>query len=377
MILAAVRGSDFGVTIADATLPDLPLVYANKAFERLTGYSFDEIVGRNCRFLQGPETSKKAVDRLREAIQNEQPITTLLLNYRKDRSKFWNRLQLTPIHDSDGALRAYMSVQIDITKDVSYTTVDHERQKVETLGRLAGGVAHELNNALQPIILMAETLRDEMPEAGDDLRPCVDSILEHAHFAKEVVAGVLTFARREQTKTDAFDLQEIVAEVIAFASEFLPSGVRVEEPNVGAGLKSIEAAVINVNRAAFAQLFTNMFKNASDAMQGDGRIDVALDVRDLEGEAAALCDLEPGRYAVIDVSDSGPGIPPENLIRVFDPFFTTKRPGEGTGLGLSTAYGIARGWAGTITAASNGGAHFTIYIPLAPPGGPSASLESE
>lgn len=248
---------------------------------------------------------------------------------------------------------------------------------METLGRLAGGVAHELNNALQPIILMAETLRDEMPEAGADLRPCVDSILEHAHFAKDVVAGVLTFARREQTKTDAFDLQEIVAEVIAFASEFLPSGVRVEERAAGAGLKSAEAAVINVNRAAFAQLFTNMFKNASDAVQGVGRIDVVLDVRDLEGEAAALCGLEPGRYAVIDVADTGPGIAPEHLIRVFDPFFTTKRPGEGTGLGLSTAYGIARGWAGTITAASNGGAHFTIYIPLAPAGGPSASLESE
>tara|TARA_B100000676_G_scaffold293215_1_gene329682 strand:+ start:664 stop:1749 length:1086 start_codon:yes stop_codon:yes gene_type:complete len=154
LILEAVRSSNFGVTIADATLPDLPLQYVNSAFEDITGYAFAEIKGRNCRFLQGPDTDQEAVSDIRRAIHREEPLTTMLLNYRKDGTRFWNRLQLSPIHDAKKRLRAYMSVQIDITRDVSERTIERERQKMEHLGKLASGISHELNNALQPILLM-------------------------------------------------------------------------------------------------------------------------------------------------------------------------------------------------------------------------------
>jgi len=105
-----------GITIADALLPDMPLIYANRGFERLTGYAVEEVLGRNCRFLQGPGTDPAALNKLRSAIRERRECTVLLLNYRKDGSAFWNRLAITPVHDPSGRVTHFIGVQSDVTE---------------------------------------------------------------------------------------------------------------------------------------------------------------------------------------------------------------------------------------------------------------------
>jgi len=360
LILEAVRSSNFGVTIADATLPALPLQYVNSAFEDITGYSFAEIKGQNCRFLQGPDTDPDAVSDIRRAISREEPITTMLLNYRKDGTRFWNRLQLSPIHDAEKRLRAYMSVQIDITRDVSERTIERERQKMEQLGKLASGISHELNNALQPILLMSGQLDALLQDGAGDERVCADSILEHATYAKEIVERILLFSRHGQLKKTKVPLAESLSNVVQFAREALPDSVAFDVQIDD----SIASATAEFNATELMQVFTNLILNATQAMNGTGEIKIAANRVELTENAASVVGLRSGSFAQIDVIDNGSGIPESDISRIFDPYFTTKRLGEGTGLGLSIAYGIARDWGGTIAVSNEAaGARFSVFIP--------------
>lgn len=374
LILTAVRSSNFGVTIADARQSDFPLIYANSAFLEMTGYTSEDTVGHNCRFLQGPETDKKAVLRLRDAINNEQATTVLILNYRKDQSKFWNRLQLSPIHNKQGELLAYMSIQIDITQDVTYTTIERRRQKMETLGLLAGGVAHELNNALQPIILMAEVIKDGLGDDKELLEHCSDTILENANFAKDVVSGILNFARHEHADPEIINIQTLVKDISKFATDILPSTATLSYSMAPDLNDIIDTLSVEVNRTEFTQLFINLIANASDAMGGSGVVSLDLDIDDLDAIRAGGKNIDPGRFIKICVSDTGPGILEADLVKIFQPFYSTKQPGQGTGLGLSTAYAISQDWGGTIIAQSHKGAQFTVFIPVASPADLSAKI---
>jgi len=128
-----------GVTIADATLPDMPLIYANAGFERLTGYAVDEVLGRNCRFLQGPETDQDAVEEIRRAIREERQCLVEILNYRKNGTKFWNRLSITPVRNSDGELTHFIGVQSDVS----------ERRQAEEQLRCVNRTLQEINDRMR------------------------------------------------------------------------------------------------------------------------------------------------------------------------------------------------------------------------------------
>jgi phosphoserine phosphatase RsbU/P len=126
-----------GITIADARLPDNPLIYANEGFERLTGYGVAEVIGRNCRFLQGPGTYPGAVEELRTAITNRQAVTVTLLNYRKDGRPFWNRLSITPVRDTAGAVTHFIGVQSDVTEEKqAKDELEQANKRLEAVGRI-------------------------------------------------------------------------------------------------------------------------------------------------------------------------------------------------------------------------------------------------
>ncbi len=370
LMLRAAETSCFGMTLADARMPDLPLIYANKAFSVMTGYEPKEALGHNCRFLQGPDTDPESVATIKQCLQRRSAATVLLLNYRKDGSRFWNRFQLSPVNDEAGELCAYLGMQVDITEEMDRFGLETERQKLETLGRVAGGVAHELNNALQPILLYAELLTDEASLSPDLLRQCSKGILEHARFASDVVSEVLSFARRDKHGDQLHDAKSIIREATDFAVEYLPSSVTLERQGFERG-GPLEGNRIRVNRTALFQVMTNLFRNAADATRDKGRIVVTLWQSD-DRSVADLCraggadDGQHKSYVVISVADNGHGIDPETLKHIFEPFFTTKAPGEGTGLGLSTIYGIVERWGGRIFADSvpGKGTTFRIRIPV-------------
>lgn len=364
LMLRAAETSSFGLTLADVRKPDMPLVYANRAFRAMTGYEAAEVLGRNCRFLQGPETDPDSVAKIRQTLKGESSSTILLLNYRKDGSRFWNRFQMSPVRDESDRLVAYLGMQVDITEDVDRIGLETERQKLETLGRLAGGVAHELNNALQPILLFAEMLErtgDLDPQAQID---CARGIVENARFASNVVSQILAFARRDKGGDSDHEALAILTQAVDFAADYLPAGISLERRGFDTATVPAEGRV-TVNRTALYQVMANLFKNAASAMNDRGRLAVGLALLPVGLEPAAG---ESERRPAIEISviDDGSGIDPETLKHIFEPFFTTKAPGQGTGLGLSTIYGIVERWGGRVGAESvlGEGSVFRVLIPV-------------
>ena len=165
---AAVHATRMPMVVADPRQPDTPLVFANEAFLEMTGYSIAEILGKNCRFLQGPDTDPSTVALIGEAIRAEKELTVELLNYRKDGSTFWNALFLTPVRGESGELLYYFSSQLDVSRRRDAEAALRQAQKMEALGQLTGGIAHDFNNLLQVITGNAEVATARARNAAPD-----------------------------------------------------------------------------------------------------------------------------------------------------------------------------------------------------------------
>ena len=146
------RSVTSGISVANASLPDLPLVYVNPAFEVMTGYSLEDVQGKNCRFLQGPQTDQAEVTKLREAIQDGREVVVILKNFRKDGTAFWNEFSLSPIRSRDGQLTHFVGIQTDVTARVEFEAALRESEKLAAVGRLASSIAHEINNPLESVM---------------------------------------------------------------------------------------------------------------------------------------------------------------------------------------------------------------------------------
>jgi PAS domain S-box-containing protein len=360
LIKLAIDSSMFSIVISDASLPDLPLVYVNRQFEALTGYKAEEIIGRNCRFLQGPETNKNAISEISKAISRREPTTTNLLNYRKDGSKFWNRFQISPFFNEQGSLEGFMGIQVDMTFHVEDSYLRTERLKLETLGQIAGSVAHDFGNTLQPIGLFAEELSDICTHLPDDLREKAESytaaILEQASIGSSISKQLLTYSNpsaRSIAKENALDL---FISAHRFATRMLPNKMlAVTEVETGFD----KDLTVSIETNALSQALMNIFSNAAKATGGKGRIWVSL--RE-EGGVCQSEQAEGDRQIRIDVRDNGCGISDQDIGRVFDPFFTTRIAGEGSGLGLYAVSRLAREWGGSVSIDSIPGEGTTVSL---------------
>lgn len=359
-ITFAIDSSTFSIVIADARLPDLPLIYVNRQFETLTGYAAEEIIGRNCRFLQGPDTNRDAVAEISDAISRRKPLMTNLLNYRKDGSTFWNRFQISPIFDEQGSLEGFMGIQVDMTLDAEDAAFQAERLKLETLGQIAGSVAHDLGNTLQPIRLMTEELADICTHLPEDLREQAKSytsaILEQASIGASISKQFLTYSdpsTRSIVKEKALNL---FVSAHRFASRLLPKKmIAVTELETGFD----KSLTISIEANALNQALMNIFANAAKATGGEGSLWVSL--RE-EPAADEYQQAEGDRQIRIDVRDNGCGIADADIGRVFDPFFTTRGAGEGSGLGLFAVSRLAREWGGSASIHSIPGEGTTVSL---------------
>ncbi|WP_167525292.1 PAS domain-containing sensor histidine kinase [Roseomonas genomospecies 6] len=350
-LLAIIDASPISISVADARLPDAPLVYVNRRFQSLTGYEPADILGRNCRFLQGPGSDPGTVAAIRRAVAQGDRIDTRILNYRKDGTPFVNALMLAPIRDSDGTVTAYIGFQSDVTEEARREEAERQRQRMEVMGRMMGGVAHEINNLLQPITLLTEELSDR--HAGDADGPYLDMVLDCARKARRIIGDLLAFSRPAKRATDPVTAGELMAATLPLVCKAVGPGVVLSERIATAGA----ALTLRADRTAFAQVLLNLAGNAAAAVGGTGTIDVTLDLEPADG-------TEP-RRARITVADAGCGMGPAILERAFEPFFTTKPVGQGTGLGLSVVYGLVKDMGGDITLASTPGVGTvaTVFLP--------------
>ncbi len=269
-------------------------------------------------------------------------------------------LQAYERHTSDGGT---VGIHIDVTEARLREGAEREREKLAALGQLAGGVAHEINNLLQPAITLPEMVRDRLPPDDLESREDLDCVVEGARKVREIVRNILLFARKEDPRLVPLDLAVELRAAIGFVRGLMPPSISVCEENLEAHLGCRVAA----NKTQLTQVLTNLLVNAAQATKGTGTVTVSVSTTQPTAEEASELSVEPGRsYLAVSVADTGSGMDAATQAHIFEPFFTTKPIGQGTGLGLSVVYGILRSWGGAIMVRSalGQGTTFILHVPL-------------
>ncbi|MBD1847680.1 PAS domain-containing protein [Cyanobacteria bacterium FACHB-63] len=478
----AIDSASDSILLSDPNQPDNPIIYANPAFSKLAGYQPEEVVGSNCRFLQGPGTDREVVAQIREAITQQQEFQATLLNYRKDGQPFWNELKIAPIRSDAGKLLYFVGIQTDVTErkqaeeqlqvqsrlldqsqdailvlnlenrilfwnnsatclfgwtmneavggyidellfeefppqlrqaqtavmnqgewqgelqhqgkggqkiivDSRWTLIrdqagqpqsvlvistniterkqaEDQRQRTqrfESISTVTGGMAHNINNALTPVLMSIQLLANKLPDESS--QKLLASIEANTRRSADVVGQVLSFVQGLKGDQNTFSLETLLVDIAAIQTQSSPPNILVRT-NIAPDLW-----LVSGNQAQLHQMLLNLCENACDAMLEGGILCISAEniwvCADL---ARTNVDAKMGSYVVITVSDTGVGIPTKNLNRIFEPFFTTKEFGKGTGLGLSMVAGIVRGHEGFINVKSgiNKGTRLKVYLPAQP-----------
>jgi PAS domain S-box-containing protein len=351
-----------GILIADARSPDQPVVYVSPAFERLTGYSAAELLGRNCRLLQGKDTDPGAVAIIREAIQQQRSCRVELLNYRKDQTPFWNALTIAPITEmgpSGERVTHFIGIQTDVTERRSLEAQFWQAQKMEAIGRLAGGIAHDFNNLLTVINGYSDVLLAELCPSAPQHGPLLE-IRSAGQRAAALTAQLLALSRKTLVKPTVVDLNAALQTLSQLLGRLLGEKIALTT-SLQPGL-----ARIKIDPGQLDQVIMNLALNARDAMPQGGQL--RIETQDLTlrtKDALSYPDCRPGPYVRLVVADTGCGMTDEVKAKLFEPFFTTKEQGKGTGLGLATVYGIIKQAGGQLGVSSqvDCGTRFTLLFP--------------
>ena len=362
---SAVQQAKESIIITDAQL-DLPgpaIIFVNPAFTTMTGYTSEEVIGKTPRLLQGPRTDKTVLRRLRETLQKGEVFEGEAVNYRKGGKEFDLEWQVAPLRDSAGAITHFVAIQRDITARKQMETKLTQSQKLETVGKLAGGIAHEFNSIMTAIIGQSELLLNDLP-LRDPLLKNAREIRLAADRAATLTRQLLAYGRKQILQPEILDLNSVLAEMETMLRHLLGKNSDVSIiPS--AGLKPVK-----VDAGQIEQVIVNIVMNAADAMPNGGKLTLETANVTLDQEYVAhFPGLKAGEYVQLAITDTGLGMSNEVKARLFEPFFTTKDVGQGTGLGLATCYGILKQSGGHISVYSESarGATFKIYLPQVEP----------
>ena len=347
IFFAAVQMSRMPMCLTDPHRDDNPIIFCNLAFEKLCGYAQDEILGRNCRFLQGEATDPAALVEIRRALGAGEDVHQELLNYRRDGTPFWNALFISPVFDTAGRLTYYFASQLDVTRRREAEAVLQQSQRMETLGSMASSLAHEFNNLMTIVLANLDRLEGEV--ASERGRKSVERATWGARRATRLTDQMLSFARREFHDSQVLDVNLTLANCDSILDQMAGTKVGVRLA-LSAGTLP---AVLDASQLEMALL--NLVRNAADAAPADGRIVIATRACLLDG---------PGSPAAVEVSvaDTGCGMTPEVAQKAMEPFFTTKALGKGTGLGLSMVRGFVEQSGGRLELQTGAGAGTTVRM---------------
>ena len=349
------RSVTSGISVSNAQLPDMPLVYVNPAFEAMTGYSLEEVVGKNCRFLQNGDHNQPGLTLVREALKARREVNATIKNYRTDGTSFWNELSLSPIFNRDGELTHFVGIQTDVTSRVEFEAALRESEKLAAVGRLAASIAHEINNPLESVmnlLYLARQADDEAPR--DQYLAMADKELQRV---AQITSQSLRFYR-QSTKPQAVRCKDLLESVLDVYE------ARAANLNIQIELRERMAESIVCLESEIRQVLSNLIRNAMDAMHGKpGR----LLVRSREST-----DWKSQRRGVtLTFADTGSGISPETMAKLYTAFFTTKGI-AGTGLGLWVSAEIVKRHQGKLRARSQHkpGSSWTVFQLFLPYQGP-------
>ena len=297
-------------------------------------------------------------ERLWRTIASGRTWTGTLVNRRKDGSRYVEDATIAPVRDAGGRTVSYVAVKRDITAQRLLEEELRQAQKMESIGRLAGGVAHDFNNILQLIMSYVE-LSLQKVDAAVPLRQHLLEIQRAAHRSAALTGHPLAFARKQTASPKVIDLNEAVAGTQRMIRRLIGEDIEL------AWLPCGELARVRIDPAQLDQIIANLAVNARDAIDGVGKLVLKTGVVAIDTDSvAAHPGIEPGDYVQLAVTDDGCGMDTEVLAHLFEPFFTTKAVGRGTGLGLATIYGIVRQNDGFIAVESEPGRGTTFRIHL-------------
>ncbi len=334
--------------------------YVNPAFEKLTGYSSAEAVGQNPSFLSSGQQATPLYRELWENISVGNVYNNITVNRKKNGELYYVDENISPIRDVAGNITNFVSNGRDLTKRLRLEEQLLQAQKMDAVGRLAGGVAHDFNNLLTIITSYAELALDSVAP-GSPTQNRLEEILSAARRAAELTRQLLAFSRNQPQALRVADVNPAVAGIYKTLQRLIGEDVElIFLPGEGLGQLRFDPLQIE-------QILMNLAANARDAMPEGGKCTIATSNIYLDEEYVARKNsvIPTGRYVSLTMTDTGSGISPDHLPHIFDPFYTTKPSGKGTGLGLATVYGIVKQNHGFVWAYSEGGMGtvFKIYLP--------------
>ena len=333
-------------------------IYVSPAFERIWGQSCESAYRDTKRYLEAIHEDDRARVETRLPSLVSGDYDEIYRIRRPDGTIAWIHSRAFPIHDAKGNVVRIAGVATDITAQRQLEQQLAQAQRIDSIGRLAGGIAHDFNNFLTVILTSVEMSLDKLPSAAD-FRSDLEAIKDAGVRAARLTSQLLTFARRQLVAPVRLDLNDVVRQIEGLLQRTMGEHIELRTAF------EVDLGAVRGDRAQLEQVVVNLAINARDAMPNGGCLkietrNVTIGPHAAEGRAGA----EPGDYVVLVVSDTGVGIPNENLPHIFEPFFTTKPTGQGTGLGLATCHGIVHKAGGVILVDSTVGSGTAITVML-------------
>lgn len=363
LLIQALESARDGILITDL---QGVILEVNRALQELTGYSRQELLGQTPRLMKSPLHRAEVFAQMWQTILARRSWQGELTNRRKDGSLFEVSLTVSPIVDSQGRMTHFVGIQRDITEHKQLERALLQAQKMQSVGTLAGGVAHEFNNLLAGINGYAALgLRE--PDIGPTLQDFLQRIVSLSERAAGLTRQLLAFARKPALTRQQTAMVDLVRNTAELVGRTLYQDVRVDLP---CEEREHQTLIVEADANQLQQALVNLALNARDALLAEAGQPILFRLRSVvlsQEQAAFPQQVPPGDYVLVEVEDSGSGMSAEVLNQALDPFFTTKEVGQGTGLGLSMVFGIVQGHQGYLTLDSvlGRGTRVGLYLPRA------------
>lgn len=346
------------------------ILYVNQGFEKVTGYTRQAVLGQNIRMLGNGDLRGAYNREMRETLARGEVWHGRLSSQRKDGTVFDEEATISPVRDKHGKIVSHVAVKRDITRELQLERQVIQAQKMEAVGLLAGGLAHDYNNILAANMMLLSLLFDD-PLLTPSLREGLESLQVGEERAAALTRQLLVFSRNQPMQIKTLELNALVREEFKMLRRLLGEHIDLNL------FSQDDPAWVEADAGMIEQVIMNLCINARDAMPKGGCLTVSIRIVEQNESQAAGCHSKPGRvFACLSVADTGFGMSEEMQQRIFEPFYTTKEAGKGTGLGLATVYGIVKqhcGWI-EVTSQPGIGSEFRVYLPAsAGAGGETAS----
>ncbi len=360
LLYSAINQSHDSVVITDA---DAKIEYVNPAFSRITGYSYEEVIGQNPRILQSGRHSAKFYQIIWKNLSGKKTWKGLIVNKRKNGEEYQEEATITPVVDSKGRIHHYVAMKRDVSQEVVLERKLARAEKMQAIGLMASGVAHDLNNILSGIVGYPELLLLRLPK-DSNLRKPIETIQESGQRAAAVVSDLLTVAKGAAAAREGHDLNALVRQYLD-SPEFHRLKSLYPKVTVRQQLDANRANIL-CSSVHIKKCLMNLVLNAAEAIIDDGTIRISTQNQQIVKTDSLVGALKEGDYVVLNVQDTGTGISDSDLEHVFEPFYTRKVMGRsGSGLGLTVVWNTVQDHNGHIHVKSSGeGSCFQLYFPV-------------